>query len=408
MIKGNRDAVSVMGATLAARGISLVMLVALARVLSPRQFGQVATLVAVLGLASLVADFGTAERVVQTTGPGLRGCDSRLRARVTLSAFTGVLIALSGLVWRSTSWPVSVLIVGATVPMMAVITNGVIIDRAARHPLRAVSWNGVFAVAPLVGALAGALLVPSLDGSAIGVGVVTGLAALAAAITHKSQLRPAPLRLSARVAWDARHFAVLAVCVAMYSRGDRLVLAAITGAEAAGVYAAFYTLVFGFSVLGPALAWTSLPILTNIADQIAWRTAVWSRLRLALAAGAALAVLFVAAARAIALIAFGPEYAIPVPALIAFAVLTFLYIVNPVVSAAVLSRGGQGYVSRVAVVNVLVAVATYPVGARVAGVTGIAIASMAVELVGMARLGNRVRSFVGAGLTQADITGSSR
>lgn len=378
-----------MALTLLSRGVAVVALVVTARLLSKREFGEVASLVALLGVASLVADFGTSERTVQQAGRTGTSIESALAARVTLGVVVGLVVFVVGSVVVG-EFSMVVAATAAAIPPIAVILNTAITDRSNSKPVRASAWNATTALAPVVGAAVGSAFDHTLRGGALGALTVSVVVAAFALFAHRQLPRAAGLAQSAGVAWNARHLALTSICVALYSRGDRLILAAVSGSGAVGSYTAFYTVVFGLSMIGPSLAWTSMPLLAAVAAPAEWRRAVASRLRFAVAAGVGLAVFFLVLGPAIVSRIFGPDFIMGWTAVSAFSLLVFLYVVNPVMSAAVISRDGQAFIGRVAVINAIIAMVIFPAAALVSGATGMVLASLAVEIVGFVLVGKHL------------------
>ena len=393
MTKRLGDTVSVVAVTLVTKLIAFIVTIMSARALGATEFGRLATLLASIGLAGLVADFGTSERAVQQASRGEHLLESALAARATLGLVVAFLILALGTLWgRGLS--IAVLVAAGSVAILTITSNAAARDRVRGRPIPAAGWVSLAALAPAAGGAVGAAIKPTLPASALGVLVGSSIAA-AAAIAHQSaQIRFSKVRESGKVAWDARHLAVTAICVALYSRGDRLVLSVIAGPRELGSYTAFYSLVFGFSLLGPSIAWTTMPMLARTSDESTWRTLIVGRMNFATRAAVASGATFAITSKFIIKQTFGPEFDLGWPAVAGFSVLVSLYIVNPLMAAAIVSIGDQLFLGRTALINASVALLIFPCSAFVAGATGMVFASALLELIGLCLLGSRLRARV--------------
>lgn len=391
MIRDNRDAIAVLLVNAGSRAASLLGLAALAQLLDQRDVGILVTLTAALGLSLLATDFGTSERLILDSHmSSARDVTQGLRARLTAATIASLAAALAAVACFGLGWTLQgglLAVVSISLPFLAGITNDVVVDRLANRPVRAAAWATAPATAPILGALAGA----SVDRSATSalVGMVAGV--IAAACLSRSGHRT-PITLAGSVAtkqilWASRHLAISAVSIALYSRGDRLVLATISGPEPAAEYVAAYTLVFGFAMLGPALAWASLPALSRMEDRSEWAASVRSRLTFTAVGAGAISTAFFLTAPPLVDFFFGSTYVPTRPGLIAFTVLSYLYVLNPMLGAVVMSRAGELALRRVALVSLGIAAFSFPLAASVGEASGLAIASAGIELFNSCVLG---------------------
>jgi O-antigen/teichoic acid export membrane protein len=377
LLRRQRDAFGVLAVILASRVMALAAMVGLAHALTQASFGRIVLAVTALGLVALVADFGTGDWLTREAPRSQERRGAVLGARLTMSVVAAGIVCAGILVVGRSNW-VLVVAVAGSLPAIALITNQVCVDRLNGLPLRAAVRN---AVPPLLPYLVAWAFVSFVSEMLLPLAFMLGLwcVALSSLIRGRAPKPMSPHR-AFRLAWKARQFALTSVSVAIYSRVDRLLLGAFAGAAAAATYSAAYTLVFGLSMLGPALAWVSLPLLSTAPDLAHWKAEFVGRLRLALLAGVVVAIAFLVAGRPTLRMLFGANYRISMTTTLAFSALSALYILNPVLATALVSRGSEGFVARLAGMMCIVASVLYPILAKLDGLVGVAVASASIEI----------------------------
>jgi O-antigen/teichoic acid export membrane protein len=382
--KGEAKAVGwLFGGDALGRVISQIGVVVTARVLGPSAFGSVAVGMAVFGIAAVLADAGVGEagvRELTRRGDG----EERFRREVAplrlwlALPFVPVGLALV-LVSDNPSVYGSGLLVAA-VPLSVVISGRFLAARIGERFPEVARWTAVIAVGQWVGAVAGVLIDPGVGAAGIGIVLVLGLGATAAA-------RGRPWRRPDRsTAWGwlrrGRPFFVIAAAVALYSRGDRVVVAAVEGSAAAGGYAAAYNVVMVVAIAGASLHAAVLPRLIH--ESRTADTSLWIRRVRKLAA------ISVPLALALALSApwvidrlYGETYESAGSVLRVLSPLVVLYLLNPFLTATLVAQDRQRVVAKIALSNLAVAVVGYPALTSAWGVRGTAMASVTVETVGL-------------------------
>jgi O-antigen/teichoic acid export membrane protein len=365
------------------RVISQVGVVVTARVLGPSAFGSVAVGMAVFGIAAVLADAGVGEagvRELTRRGDGEeRFCREVAPLRLWLALpFVPVGLALV-LVSDNPSVYGSGLLVAA-VPLSVVISGRFLAARIGERFPEVARWTAVIAVGQWVGAVAGVLIDPGVGAAGIGIVLVLGLGATAAA-------RGRPLRRpdgpTARE-WlrRGRPFFVIAAAVALYSRGDRVVVAVVEGSAAAGGYAAAYNVVMVVAIAGASIHAAVLPRLiheSRTADPALWRP----RVRKLASISVPLAVALALSAPWVIDALYGETYESAGSVLRVLSPLVVLYLLNPFLTATLVAQDRQRVVAKIALSNLAVAVVGYPVLTSVWGVRGTALASVSVETVGL-------------------------
>jgi O-antigen/teichoic acid export membrane protein len=366
----------------ASRFVAFIALVGLARSVTKDDLGYLLGGLAILALAGVVVDFGTMDWTVRQ---GPEGDDLRrvLGVRLTMALLGSLLVAGSGLLIFGVDQWQAVASISIALPAVAVITNSATSLRLADRPTVAAAMNALPAIVPYLAALAVAWFTTSLLAGATG-----GLVVASVLVAKQGGWRPpSGLRHVRRVGRASGPFAVTSMCVAVYSRIDRLVLAVLAGTAAAAVYTASYSIVFGVSLLGPALGWVALPALSSAPTDEEWVRQFRSRFRFASVAGVVLGSGFAAAAPWAIPHIFGAGYGPGPVALASFALLCCLYVVNPLLASALQSRRREGVVAVVSAVSAVGAIVLYPVAAAWGGIGGVAALSAAAEVGGCAVLG---------------------
>jgi O-antigen/teichoic acid export membrane protein len=365
------------------RLISQVGVVVTARVLGPSAFGSVAVGLAVFGIAAVLADAGIGEAGVQELTRRGDGEERFRREVAPLRLWLALPFMPVGLalVLASDNPPVygsGVLI--AAVPLSAIISGRFLAARVGERFPEVARWTAVIAVGVWAGAVAGVLVDPSVGAAGIGIVLVLGLGATAAA-------RGRPLRRpdgpTARE-WlrRGRPFFVIAAAVALYSRGDRVVVAVVEGSAAAGGYAAAYNVVMVVAIAGASIHAAVLPRLiheSRTADPALWRP----RVRKLASISVPLAVALALSAPWVIDALYGETYESAGSVLRVLSPLVVLYLLNPFLTATLVAQDRQRVVAKIALSNLAVAVVGYPVLTSVWGVRGTALASVSVETVGL-------------------------
>jgi O-antigen/teichoic acid export membrane protein len=178
-------------------------------------------------------------------------------------------------------------------------------------------------------------------------------------------------------------FLLTGVAVALYSRGDRLVLALLGDSTATGLYTAAYTIAFGASLLGSAIQVMALP---HALREHAVRGATWItvRRRLLLAWCPSLAVVALTAlyAKPIVHLLFGTAFAGSAPLLIALSPIIPMYVMNPYLATLLVAARREAVVTRIAFINLALASVLFPIAVLSGGALYLAVASVAVEVSG--------------------------
>lgn len=365
--------------------LSQLGLVAIARIAGPAEFGELAAGIAVVGICATLADAGVSNRLLQEYSG--REWDRQavtlgLRLRLLLHAGASLIGALLVVAAPGSG----AVIVGALLLALgpyAVVTNAYLVERLKGRWFTSSAWLAADSFVLSAGALAGLLVTREMIGAVFAVPVM--LVGLAAIVPRQVRVRPgfvAP-RQAASTLWSSRHFLVLAVAVAVYSRADRVVLQLLNGSSVTGQYAAAYNLLFGVALVGVALNAVLLAEFVQCRREQgqmrkAFRVSV---LGSALLGTAIMAFALVLAPQIISLL-YGAQYGDAVQLLRILSPLAVLYCVNPVTTTLLMARGQERVSARIAVMSVVLALICYPIGALTMGAAGAAIASVGIETVG--------------------------
>lgn len=380
------------GGDASARMLAQLATIFIARILQPSGFGTFSAALAVLSLLLVLADGGVGDAAVrQLTGSGdapKRYQDEAQVVRFWLSvpwALIGlVLIAIpSNNLVRAIAWALV-----ALPGLLAAFGNG----QAARAGLRfrvASAWSSVLLVSQYFGGLLGAWT----RGTAVG--AMQGVLLALFATTARTQLRStrtSPLHVRWHLWLTAgRPFWITASSVALYSRGDRVLLAFIAGTTVAGPYAAAYSLVMLSSILGTSLHAILLP--KQIQDFETGAPDRW----LPLAMRLFVALLPIAAATAllgpiVVRMLFGTQFERAGALIQVLSPLAIFYVLNPVLASSLIAGDRQKTLARVAVMNLAEAAIGYPIAIVLWGDMGAATVSVAIEALGCIQTFNAVRA----------------
>jgi PST family polysaccharide transporter len=364
---------------------------AVARSLGPRQFGVLTLGLTVLGLSAVAADFGSTDSSVQrftTREDGI--AQFRLRSKgvrlLVGGAISAGAIAATALVSVGIGGAITVPILLIAVLPQLIILNAVIERRVQERFRVAAIANTTVVLASGAGALVGVLLQRSAVAAAVG--TVVGMAIAACFWSLRGAFQASiPRMLDIRQSGSAGvPFFVAAMSVNLYTRGDRLFVAGYADERTLGLYAAAYTLVFAFSMLGATLQIVLLPY----ALRTYLRTGGLGRWRrdamVMFAVGFLLAALLYSFRATIVRIVYGATYG---GASFFLGILVWLlpfYLLNPFLGNSLIASGQQRLLARVCVVNLVVALTAYWAGTSIFGAVGTSVASVCVEFAGSCQM----------------------
>lgn len=371
------------GADVFARIVGQIAVVLTVRRISVAEYGSLSVGLAVFAIVIVVADAGIGAAAVQRLTTEVNGVslfNTRVQALRIVCGVPFVLIgAVIAIAFSSTLVRMAGVFIACGVLANA-ITGPAFAGRIARKFSSTALWTSVLLLCQWVGGLAGVLLKPNAFSGAFGI-VVFLLSASVAAL--RSVGRPDQVRDLKASDWlrDGRPFLITAAAVALYSRGDRVVVGALAGASAAGKYSAAYGIVMIAALGGSALQSAVYPRLLREG-----KAAVLRRCR---RRSVAVVILTAPAAGVIAIVSqplmtalYGEKYSSGANLLRALAPLIVLYVLNPLLSAQLTAIGRQGAVARAAIVNLALACVLYPLLTWQIGGVGTAIASWVIEITG--------------------------
>jgi len=358
-----------------------------ARALGVDDYGTLGVAVAVFSIVLVLADLGIGDAGVQRLTRRSGGAEEYRREVTPLRVWVGLPWVLVGAVVAALSQSsvvtaCSILIMA--VPLAVSVNDRALRSRVAERYAATAGWSAVLLTTQWLGGLLGALWLGNAIASAWSIaGLLLIAAALALGLGGALVL---PSRMAC-VAWVKRGapFLVTAGAVVVYTRGDRVVVALLDGVDAAGAYFAAYSLVMGFAVLGSALHTALLPRLLQEARQLSPDR--WGRRsRILVVAGLIPALGLLLLGPGLASFVYGEDYKEAGIILQLLSPLVVLYLVNPFLATTLIAAGHQGWVSRVALANLALAVPLYPLLTIAVGVRGTAIASVLVEALGTSLL----------------------
>lgn len=372
-----------MSSDVAVRVLGQVAAVITARTLGVDEYGTLGVAVAVFSIVLVLADLGVGDAGVQQLTRRNGGAEEYLRDVTPLrvwAALPWVLVGAAGALISQSAvvTACSVLIMG--VPLAVAVNDRTLRSRVLERYAATAGWSAVLLAAQWLGGLIGAIWLGNAIASAWSiVGFLLVAAALALGLGGPLVL---PTR-SACGAWVKRGvpFLVTAGAVVAYTRGDRVVVALLDGVDAAGAYFAAYSLIMGFAVFGATLHTALLPRLLQEAREAGPER--WGRRsQLLAAAGAVPALALAVLGPGLVSLVYGADYEGAGTVLQLLSPLVVLYLDNPFLATTLIAAGHQGWVSRVALANLALAVPTYPLLTIAAGVRGTAAASVLVEALG--------------------------
>lgn len=369
-----------LGGDSATRLASQIAVVFTARLLGPEEYGALAAALAAFSLVVVLSDLGLGDSSVQHL---TRREDN---ATVFWHEVAPIRLALSiplvpcGLALASFSSNASMRATGllvAAVPMASILTARVFAARIVENFGAAAGWNALLSLSQAVGALLAAIAF-ARTGVAAAAGIAAVLVIAASGAARKRRWHMTPHTVVREWLRRALPFGIAAGGIAIYSRVDRLVLAAITGSDAAGGYVAAYNIVMVAGIAGAALHVAVLPRLLD--DE---RRGTASTLRRPIAAitclAVPLAVFLIVFSDQIMTMLYGPSFASSSSVLRVLSPLVLLYVLNPLLASSLVAAGKQRALARIAVVNAVFAVAAYSVLTLWFGAVGTAAGSVGVE-----------------------------
>lgn len=273
-----RRAASDIGGQLGLRALNvlvgLVVTIVLARALGTTGFGQWATIMAVVGIAAVVADLGLEpvtvnesaadpDRERQWLGALVL---TKLTLGVLLSAISaGVIVLISG----SPGMRVAGALVSATLLTSGAASLRVIFQSRLRNSISA-AFELLFGLAWAIAILA----VSSSGGSlAAYAGAFLSVTALVAAAQLATALRLAPVSLRAGSRYVGRLIragapvAVATILIIAYGRLDQVLVFKINGAHAAGLYGAAYRVLDRVVLIPGSVMSTLFPLMSAVGAQ---------------------------------------------------------------------------------------------------------------------------------------------
>jgi len=355
------------------------------RLLGPGQFGQFTVALTLFGLITLFADAGLGDSALQrlTTRPdpatAFQTGPARRRVQTGLLATGATLIATTAAAASGhLAWGTAILCLA--VPAWILTTNRALELRAMERFRQSAAVTSSLNFALTASPLAGAFLIPNSIAAAAATSA--GLWLLAARrlrrVTRPSDAEG--LRDSLALGLP---FLLTGLAVALYSRGDRLVLALLGDTTATGLYSAAYTVALAASLLGNAIQVMALPRALR-EHAVSGATWIAVRRRLLIAWGPSIAVVAVTVwyAEPIVRLLYGTAFAASAPLLIALSPLIPLYVMNPYLGTLLVAAGRETVVTRIAFANLALASILFPVAVLTGGALYLAVASVIVEASG--------------------------
>lgn len=376
-----------------------------ARLLGPGEFGHFAVALTVFGLVTLLADAGVGDSALQrlTTqadagerfraGPAPRRL--QLGALVTVGA---IVLSAAAAATGWLSW--STALICTAVPAWVVITNAALelraLERFRKSATVSSALNLTQAVLPLI------VTVRYPNAVAAAAAASAGLWLLALRRVRQAVRRPDTHGVRPDLLLGLP-FLASGLAVALYTRGDRLVLATLGDAASTGLYSAAYTLALGASLLGTAVQVVTLPhALRQHALSIATWPAVRRRILQAWVPSALIVGLTPVFAGPIVGFLFGDAYAPAAKILTVLSPIIPMYVINPYLATLLIAARHERAVTRVAFRNLLVASALFPAAVLAGGAVYLAGASVLVELTGHVQMISAVRRMLMGGGSVAD------
>lgn len=254
--------------------LQLTQLAILGRLLNPSDFGLMAMMMVVIGLASLLADFGVSNYLVQT-----KALTGRLFSALFVLCIAGALL-LAGAISLAAPWVASYY----HTPMLADLLPAlgiVVIATAIGQPFFALLQRDMrfrqIAIVETTSAFVGLVVAAAMAMKGYGVwSLIGGQLALAAAKAVLCVIMASPLiRFEWGIHWTDLKSAVRFGNFQMGERLlnyagwniDKIIVGRILGEGALGIYSIAYQLVMKpFSILNPVFTRVALPLLSRVQD----------------------------------------------------------------------------------------------------------------------------------------------
>ena len=359
------------------------------RLLGPGEFGRFTVALTLFGFITILADAGLGDSALQrlTTRPdpakAFRVGPARRRVQTGLIVTGVTLVGTSaGAASGHLAWGTPILCLA--VPAWILTTNRALelraLERFRQSAAVTSTLNFALNACPLIGAL-----------------VISNSIAAAAAASAGMWLLAArrPRRVARPSDAYGLHdslalglpFLLTGLAVALYSRGDRLVLAILGDSTATGLYTAAYTIALGASLLGNAIQVMALP---HALRQHAIRGATWiavrRRLILAWCPSILVVGLTVLYAEPIVQLLFGTAFAGSAPLLVALSPIIPMYVMNPYLATLLVAAHREAVVTRIAFTNLALASVLFPFAVLTGGALYLAAASVIVEVSGHSQM----------------------
>jgi len=327
-----RSTTRLLGGLLSAKVLDFVFYLILARRLGVEQFGRYTFAMSFTLLFSVIADFGVSTLIVRETSRAPRYTRALLGRGLVLKlglALVTLLVTLGTSVATRSSPDVLALTAVFTVAMLLnsaallfenLLKSG---NRAGVAGMSVVAQSatalavGVVLVFSRAGAMGGALAYLAAATVHLGVALVTSRDLWRAAAPDEaardadSTAPPAPLLGYLALLREAAPLALSGVFIVVYFRIDSVLLHAIKGESAVGLYGGIYRFFEAFVLLSAAYRSVLFPIMARAADGPAQALGVLCRksLRLHLMFTIGVAVFVTFRAREIIVLVLGPDYA---------------------------------------------------------------------------------------------------
>lgn len=362
--------------------IQLVQLAALGRLLEPSDFGLMAIMMVVIGLATSIADFGVGNYIVQVSVLSLRFFKRLFALSIALSVALSVAIALSAsgfAAYFETPKLENLL------PWLGLVVITSTISQIYFSVLQRALKFRVIAVADVFSAICG--LVVSVGLAWFGYGVwslITGQLALSLVkVIYYYQaasiaLKEVPYSCEGRIA-NALRFGYFQMGERIMNflgwNLDKVIIGKLFGDRSLGIYSvAFQLMMRPFSVLNPVFTRVSLPIFAKIKnDDMRLRRGYLEVVRTIALIAFPIYVGIAIAAPAIVHILLGPKWSEAAPVVSVLCGLGFLFSLGNPIGTLILAKGRADLGFYVNVLALVVYATAYYVGSGY-GLIGVAFA----------------------------------
>lgn len=254
--------------------IQLIQLAILGRLLNPSDFGLMTMMMVVIGLASLLADFGTTNYLVQT-----KALTGRLFSALFVLCIAGALL-LAGVISLAAPWIAAyyhTLVLTGLLPALGIV----VIATAVGQPFFALLQREMrfrqIAIVETAAAFVGLVVAAVMAMSGYGVwSLIGGQLALAVVKAVLCVLMASSLiRFEWKIHWldlkSALHFGSFQMGERLLNYAgwnvDKIIVGRALGDGALGIYSIAYQLVMKpFSILNPVFTRVALPLLSRVQD----------------------------------------------------------------------------------------------------------------------------------------------